>query len=325
VDHYTIIMAVGTLTDADLERAHVAGQPVEIRLASLTTPEQVEMETADADGILVTLNPLPKEIINSFGSKVRIIGRAGLGLDTIDLGAARARGIAVYHTPDYATNEVATHAVAMILATNRHLVEANTVARTEWREWRRLTPLVALHEQVIGVVGIGRIGRAVIQRVIPLAHEVVVFDPYVDTPIEGTTAVSSLDELLERCDVVTLHVPATAETETLIGPRQLAIMKRGSVLINVSRGKLVDESALATALHAGTIGAAGLDVLAEEPPSRDAPILSAPNVLLSPHFAWYSVIAERRMRTMAIDGIIDYLEGRPQRAGRLAVSPNTAE
>lgn len=319
--HYTFIMATGTLTEAGIEREHLAGQPVDIRLASLTTPEEVARETADADGILVTLNPLPSAIIERLGPGVRVIGRAGLGLDTIDLEAARRRGIAVVHTPDYATDEVATHAVAMILATNRRLFAGDDIARTDWRNWRALAPIVSLQMQTAGVVGCGRIGRAVIQRLLPLVGKILVFDPYADRLPTGTTRVETLENLLTQSDIVTLHVPATDETTALLGKREFSLMKPGATLVNVSRGKLVDEIALVEGLAAGRPGAAALDVLAEEPPGSGSPILHAPNVLLSPHFAWYSTSSEQRMRTMAVDGVMDYLEGRPQSVARLAIDP----
>lgn len=318
---YSIVMATGTLTEADVEREHLIGQPVDIRVASLATPDEVARETATADAILVTLNPLSKDHIESLGAGVRVIGRAGLGLDTIDLGAARARGIAVIHTPDYATNEVATHAIAMILATNRRLLAGDRIARTEWKNWRALSPVVSLETQTVGVIGCGRIGRAVIQRVLPLVGRVMVLDPYVDHPPGGTVKASSLESLLTESDIVTLHVPATSETTAILGEQEFSLMKTGSALINVSRGKLVDEGALVAGLAVGRPGAAALDVLAEEPPAVDSPILHAPNVLLSPHFAWYSTASEQRMRTMAVNGVMDYLEGRTQSVARLAVDP----
>ncbi len=130
-----------------------------------------------------------------------------------------------------------------------------------------------------------------------------------------------MGDLLRRSDVVTLHSPLTEETRGMIGRRELTLLKRGAVLVTVSRGALVDQEALGAALEDGQVGAAGLDVLVEEPPPPDALILRAPNVVLSPHLAWYSAASERRARTMAVDGMIDYLEGRPLRAGRLAVVP----
>ncbi len=320
---YTFVLAAGTFSDTRIEEQHLTSQSVAVRLASLSTPEDVARETVAADGVIVTTNPLPDAAISRLGPRVRIIGRAGIGLDAIDLAAAERRGIAVFHCPDYATEEVATHAVAMILALNRRVTQGDLVARHGWTGWREIAPLLPLHEQTVGVVGCGRIGRAVIQRVLPLAGAVLASDPYVATPPAGATLVP-LDDLLHRSDVVTLHSPLTPQTRHLIGQRELALMKEGAFLVNVSRGALVEQTALVEALRTGALAGAGLDVLEEEPPPADAPILTAPHVLLSPHVAWYSVASERRARTDTVDGMIAYLDGRPLHAGRLAVVPHSA-
>jgi D-3-phosphoglycerate dehydrogenase len=294
---------------------------VEIRLARLFTGEEIAEATTDADGIIVTTDPLPAAFIARLGPKVRIIARAGIGLDAIDLDAARARGIAVFHIPDYASAEVATHAVAMILALNRRIVQGDAVARTDWPGWRQLAPVIPLHEQTVGVLGCGRIGRAVIERLIPLCRSIVAFDPYVtETPL-GVHMAGSLDEVLSQSDVITLHMALTEETRSLLNEQTLRRLKPGAMVVNVSRGGLIDQAALVLALISGQVGGAALDVLEQEPPLPSDPILSAPNVILSPHFAWYSQASEQRARTMSVDGVIDYLEGRTPRAGRLAVVP----
>jgi len=315
---YAFTLAAGTLTDTSIEEEHLAGKSIRLQLASLTTPEEVERATAEADGVIVTINPLPKTLIDAFGPKVRVVGRAGIGLDSIDLEAAKERKVGVVHTPDYATDEVATHAVAMILGVNRHLVQGDAVARHEWAAWSKMAPIESLIEQTAGVVGTGRIGRAVIDRLRPLMGEIVTFDPYAPA-VEGTTPAASLDDLLRRSDVLMLHMPWTRETDRMIGKREIALLKKRAIVVNVSRGKLVDEVALARALEEGHLSGAGLDVLVNEPPAEDAPILRAPNVLLSPHFAWYTVSSERRMRTDAVDAMIDYLENQPLGTGRVAV------
>ena len=318
---YRFVMAEGTFADPEIEREHLAGEGVEMRMAPLQSAEDVVRETAEADAVIVTWNPLPKELIDRFGPKVRIIGRAGIGLDAIDLEAARERGVAVFHCPDYSTEEVATHALAMILALNRKLVAADAAARRDWMAWHHLKPVRPLSEQTAGVVGLGRIGQAVAARLRPLFGTILGFDPFVEAPPEGVRLVSSLDELLAAGDVVTLHAALTDETRGLLGRRELSRLKRGAILVNVSRGGLIEPDALVEALHEGRIGAAGIDVLASEPPGQGDPIMGAPNVLLSPHFAWYSDASERRARTLTVDGLLDYLEGRPMRGGRLVLAP----
>jgi D-3-phosphoglycerate dehydrogenase / 2-oxoglutarate reductase len=321
VSTYRFVMAEGTFDSVGVEREHLAGRPVEVTMARLATAEEIERETADADAVIVTWNPLPAELIDRLGPKLRIIARCGIGLDAIDLAAARARGLAVFHCPDYATEEVATHTLAMILALDRKLVGADAAARRDWMAWHHLKPVRPLSEQTAGVVGLGRIGRAVAERLQPLFGSVLGFDPFVESAPEGVQRVSTLDELLAASDVLTLHTALTDETRGLLGRRELSLLKLGAILVNVSRGGLIDTRALIDALHEGRIGGAGLDVLANEPPPPDDPVMGAPNVLLSPHFAWYSEASERRARTMTADGLLDYLEGRPLRGGRLAVEP----
>src|SRR5438067_5586884 len=268
-------MAEGTFADTELEREHLAGEPVEITMVPLHTAEDVARETAEADAVIVTWNPLPKGLIDCFGPKVRIIGRAGIGLDSIDLEAARERGVAVFHCPDYATEEVATHTLAMILALNRKLVAADAAARRDWMAWHHLKPVRPLSEQTAGVVGLGRIGRAMAARLVPLFGATLGFDPFVADAPEGVRLVSSLDELLAASDVVTLHSALTPETRGLLGRRELAQLKEGATLVNVSRGGLIDQDALVEALREGQIGSAGIDVLATEPPRQDDPIMEA--------------------------------------------------
>jgi D-3-phosphoglycerate dehydrogenase len=321
---YEFILATGTWTDADVEREHLADLPATVRAASLATAEEVASETRHAHGIIVSWNPLPRELVEHLGPNVRIVARAGIGLDSIDLEAARERGIAVLHTPDYATDEVATHAVALLLALARRIVDANALARRDWMAWKELGRVMPLHQQTVGVLGCGRIGRATIARLLPLVGQVLVYDPYIGEVPAGAENAESLDHLLRRSHFVMLHMPLTKETRGIIGERELGLLMPGAMIVNVSRGPLIDESALVRALHEGRVAGAALDVLEQEPPPPDAPILSAPNVILSPHFAWYSVGSERRARIMSIDGMIDYLEGRPLRGGRLAVDPRAA-
>lgn len=318
------VMAIGAAPDLEVETEFLRDEQVEVEFASLKTPDEVRRETAGADGVIVALEPLSAELIDSFQPEVKIIGRAGIGLDAIDLEAARRRGVAVFHTPDYATEEVATHAMAMILAVNRRIVEGNELARSDWEAYERLGSVIPLSEQVVGVVGLGRIGRAVVERLRLFGPRIIGVDPYLSDAPEGVSLVSGLEELLKNSDIVTLHLPLTKETRNLIGPREIELFRPGATLVNVSRGGLIDENALVDALESGRIRAA-LDVLATEPPPPDGRIVSAPNLILTPHFAWYSDASERRVRTEVLRGMLEYLRGEPLTTGRLAVDPQDSE
>lgn len=314
------VLADGPFVDPALVEPHCAAAGVELRRALLETPAAVAEATAGADGVLVVTNPLPRELIEAFAPSVRIVGRAGVGLDAIDLDAARERGVAVFHTPDYCVEEVATHTLALALGLNRKLVQGDAIVRTDWTDWRALAPVAPLSEQTVGIVGVGRIGQAVAKRFAPFVRELLAFDPWSDVELPGVRRVGELGELLAGSDVVTLHLPLTDDTHQLIDAAALARMKPTAQLVNVSRGGLIDEPALAAALREGRLAAAGLDVLAVEPPPADHPLLNAPNVLLSPHFAWYSTGSEQRVWTDTVDGMLAVLAERAPTSGRVALA-----
>lgn len=313
-----IVLAEGTFADADIESGR-AGDRAEVRVASLACPDDVALHTADADAVIVTNNPLTAEHLERFGPGVRLIARAGIGLDAIDLEAARARGLAVYHVPDYATAEVATHAVAMLLAVHRRLKEADLLARTSWREWAQLKPIVPIEEATVGILGFGRIGRAVATRLQPFARATQAFDPFAEISEPGVQSVPTLEDLAATSDIVSIHVPLTPETRGIFSKDVIGLLKPEAILINVSRGGLVDEDALVAALEGGRLAGAALDVTAEEPPPSDSPLFRAPRLLLSPHVAWYSEGAERRLRENVVDAILGYLVGEQPAVGRFAV------
>ena len=319
-----LVIAEGAFRVTDVEEAHVTGRGT-VRVARIDTPARVREATRDAQALVVSTHPLTYAHIAALGDGVRVIGRAGTGLDAIDLDAARARGVFVYHTPDYATDEVANHTLALILAVQRRIVGADRVARTDFTGWRALAPIPPLEGLVAGVVGGGRVGRAVMKRLRPLVARVVAFDPYADSMPEGVERLGSLDELVRVSDIVTLHVPLTPETRGLIGARQLQLMPAGSIIVNASRGGLIDEADLRAALEDGHLAGAALDVFATEPLPPDDPLLEAPRLLLSPHLAWYSTASERRHRTQVIDGVIALLAGDAPRTGRIAVDPRGTE
>ncbi len=319
-----LVIAQGTLPDAAVEEAHLAGRAT-VRFTRLDTPEQVRDATRDAQAVIVTTHPITAAHIAALGDQVRVIGRAGTGLDAIDLETARAKGLIVYHTPDYATVEVATHALALILAVHRRIVDADRQARVDWAGWRSIGPIPPLDELTAGVVGTGRIGRAVIDRLRPFVARIVTYDPYAPATPDGAERVDSLDEILRRSNIVTLHMPLSPATRGIIGARELALLPPGAVIVNVSRGGLINESDLCAALETGRLGGAGLDVLSSEPVRADNPILAAPRLVLSPHLGWYSSASERRVRTQVVDGVLACLEGAAPASGRIAVDPRSPE
>jgi phosphoglycerate dehydrogenase-like enzyme len=234
--------------------------------------------------------------------RLRVIARTGVGFDSIDLEAATRAGIVVTTTPGANEESVADHTLALLLGIVRHLVELNSsVRRGEWKRSSSDLP-TELHASTVGIVGFGRIGRAVARRVEAFGATVIVSDP-------ALASSCPLDELLPRVDAVTLHLPLSSETRHLIGTRELALMRSEAILINTSRGGVVDEDALVAALSSGALRGAGLDVFEEEPPVGSA-LLELPNVLLSPHIAGLSDKAARRMNEAAVRSVLNVLADR---------------
>lgn len=290
---------------ADLENDF--REQAELRWIDLSDADAVRKSTSEADAVVVTLQRLTTDIIAAFAPSVRVIGRAGVGLDTIDLATAAGRGIAVVNQPAYGAPEVATHALALVLALERRLRPSDTFVRDGWQGGLDLGGIRALDEATVGVVGGGRIGQAFAERVRPLVHEVVVYDPAPVSLPPGVDRAVSLPELLGRSHLLSLHLPLVPATRGLIGRDELLMLPPGAIVINVARGGLIDEDALAELLHSGHLAGAGLDVFETEPLPRTSPLLDAPNTLFTPHSASVSVRSAHRLSHWTIGDAIEYL------------------
>jgi D-3-phosphoglycerate dehydrogenase / 2-oxoglutarate reductase len=316
-----IAVASGSLAGIDELPAKMAGR-AEIVVGSVDSPADVAALTSDADGLAVSLQRLSADHVAALSPSVKVIGRAGVGLDTIDLEAAAARRIAVVYQPDYATHEVADQAMALMLAAQRRVVQADRLIReTGWAGGADLGPIPALQSSTAGVIGTGRIGRAMIARLTPFVRNVIGFDTFDREPAVGFTRVPDLATLLAQAQVVSLHVPLNDSTRHLIDAAELTQMQPNAVLVNVSRGGLIHERALADALHAGRLGAAGLDVFEGEPLPPDSPLRTAPNLVLSPHIAWYSAESAPRLADRTMIDLLAVAAGDPPVHGNYAVRP----
>ncbi|WP_051265630.1 2-hydroxyacid dehydrogenase [Nakamurella lactea] len=317
----TIAVADGALsTQAEIEQRY--GGQARFVTGPMDSPDSLARTAAGADAIVVTLHRLSAEHFAALPESVRVVGRAGVGLDTIDLVAADERGTAVVYQPDYATNEVADHAAAMALSAVRLIPLADRSLRTgQWASGPQLGPILDLQEVSAGIVGAGRIGRAAGRRLRPFVREVLGYDVPGTPGSDELEMVGSLPELLSRSSIVSLHVPLTPQTRGLIGADELALLPPGAVLVNVSRGGLVDEAAVAEALHSGRLGAAALDVFETEPLADDSPLRTAPNAILTPHIAWYSSASGRRLADWTVSDVIEVALGKDPQRGRLAVRP----
>ncbi|MFC0529880.1 hydroxyacid dehydrogenase [Phytohabitans kaempferiae] len=256
--------------------------------------------------------------------RLKVVGRYGVGVDNIDLDAAAEHAVTVVNTAGLNAQSVAEHAVAMMFALARRLHRQDRAVRD--RDWSARDALGGseLAGATVGVIGFGAIGRAVAAIChLGLGMRVLYHDPFRVTGADDGLAASpvSLDDLLRDSDVVTVHVPLTPRTRHLIGAARLRAMRPHALLVNVSRGDVVDEDALAAALADGTIAGAGLDVFAQEPPAASAPILSAPNTVLTPHSAALTEEAARRMSVGVATDVLAVLGGGP--AARPVPHPTT--
>ncbi len=247
--------------------------------------------------------------------ELRIVSVPGIGVDMIDVEAAKTHGVWVAHVPDGNITEVACHAVAMMLSLIRHLPFYDVAVRAGVWHYEASGPLTRPGKMTLGVVGLGKIGRLAAAYAAPVFGRIIGHDPHLADAAwpPGVARERDLATLFAASDVVTLHLPLTAETRGLIGRALLARMKPGGYLVNVSRGAIVEMPALLAALDSGQLAGAALDVLPQEPPAADDPVLKHPKVILSPHAAFYSLEADAEQRRRSVTNIIRFLEtGRPE-------------
>jgi len=286
----------------------------EVRLLPRPTADIFRAAIADADAVIVRLFPLTAETM-AIAPRLRVIGRHGAGLDNVDLTAATRRKIPVVYVPRTHALSVAEHAIMLMLALAKRLRRLDEAVRGGEFHARTQIRGMELDGKTLGVIGFGTIGRMVAEKCrAAFAMRVLAYDPYL-TPGLALQAelVTDLDGLLRESDVVTVHVPLTADTRTMLGRRQLALLKPTALVINTSRGEIVDEEALAGALHAGRIAGAAVDVYTTEPPPDDHPLLSAPNTVLTPHAAAHTEEALQRMAVSIANDVLAVLRGeRPQ-------------
>jgi D-3-phosphoglycerate dehydrogenase len=305
--------ALVTLGEPQLQAIADAGATV--RQVPCATEDDLIAAGAAADGLLVLAAPVTARVLATL-SRCRVIGRLGVGLDMIDLPAATAEGIQVTYVPAATTDEVSDHALALLLALSRRLLRLDAAVRAgNWHHLAGGQDMHRLRDQTVGVIGFGRIGAAFAGKLEALGPTVLVHDPQVpdDVVVAGGATPVGLGELLRRSDYISLHAPLMEHTRHLIGAPELASMKPTAQLINVARGPLVDQQALVAALAEGRIGGAALDVLEDEPPAPDDPLLRLDNVLLSPHAAHYSLEAIEEMLQTVVDDVIAVLQGRAPR------------
>jgi D-3-phosphoglycerate dehydrogenase len=306
----TVVITDSNLASREDERVLSDAGISVIRLQALTQDELVPALTqANPDALIVQWAQISAAVLDA-APRCRFISRLGIGYDMIDTIAATERGVAVANTPDYCIDEVAAHTVAMALWLLRGLGRYDvSVRQGSWDATGGFPPACRPADVTVGVVGLGRIGRQVAGLTRALGFGVLAVDPYAAAP-DGVQ-VTSLEDLLRRSDLVTLHAPLTSETRHLIRAETLQLMRPGGQLVNTCRGGLVDEDALAEALESGHLAGAALDVFENEPLAASSPLRALPQVLLTPHAAWYSPASLADLPVRAAEQVVDFLAGRP--------------
>lgn len=277
-------------------------------LTGLSKVELIEKLPA-YDALIIRSGTRPDAEIIAAGERLKVIGRAGIGVDNVDIEAATRHGVMVMNTPHANSVATAEQTMALMLAVARHTVPAhNSLAAGEWARSQFVG--MELDGKTLGVLGFGYIGRLVARRAQAFGMRVVAYDPYVaeETAVDLNVSLLPLANVLAQSDFITLHAVVTPETTNLINADTLAQMKNGAIIINVARGKLIDEQALAAALQRGKVAAAALDVYQKEPP-EGSPLLDLPNVLHTPHLGASTREAQDRVGSEIVEQVVDALRG----------------
>lgn len=305
-----VVVTDATFPDVAREEAACRAAGASFERLACKTAEEVAAAVKGADVAVVQFAPLTPLAIAGMASGTRAI-RYGVGYNNFDLAALNEHCVTAAYVPDYCTDEVADFTAAAILTLLRKLVPLDAqVRRGEWNVVAVTRPLPAFRETTIGFLGLGRIAQEVMRRLAAFGFRFIATDPVARA--EGVRMVN-LATLLAEADVLSLHAPATHETVGIINADALARMKPSAYLVNSARGDLVIEDALARALNTGKLAGAALDVFAVEPLAMDSPLRSAPNLMLTPHAAWYSDVAVARLQTLVADEITRALTGQPPR------------
>jgi D-3-phosphoglycerate dehydrogenase len=283
--------------------------------ARCASESDVVAAATNTDVLFVQFAKVTRKALARLNDNALVI-RYGIGLDNLDLVAARELGIKVVYVPDYATGEVADHTAALVLTALRKIFPLDrSVREGRWDPVGVARPIRGFAESTVGFVGFGRIGREVHARLQPFGFSSIVADPFVDLgKLAALNAQSvDLDTLFSTADAITLHAPLTPETRHVVDARRLGQMKSSAVVVNTARGGLIDAAALEEALRAKRIGGAALDVFEHEPLTANSGLRDLTNVILTPHAAWYSTRSAEQLQALAADELDRHLSGKPPR------------
>jgi D-3-phosphoglycerate dehydrogenase / 2-oxoglutarate reductase len=306
--------------DLDWEKEEMARRGVDFQAFQLKFAPEADViaATRDADLVVVNMVPVTPSLIAGW-EKCKLVIRHGVGYDNVNVPALKAAGIPLCYIPDYCAEEVAEQAIAMLLACGRRVVSSRKVledssAAGRW-DFRPVVPIFRMAGQTLGIIGCGRIGSLVLQKIRSFGFRILVCDPYLSEERKRELQIETVDHetLFRQSDFITIHTPLNAETRQMVNARTLALMKPTAYIVNTARGPMVDSCALAEALEKGVIAGAGIDVFDVEPPPPDFPLFRQPNAILTPHLAWYSEDAGRTIRELIVVEIDRFLAGQPPR------------
>ncbi|CAF1221923.1 unnamed protein product [Adineta steineri] len=299
-----IILLPPGFTDFSIEKNLLSSTPYELVVISDPTNLASYISNPLVVAVITSRVPITSEIIQCASPSCRVITRLGVGYDLLDIKACLQRNIVPCYVPDYGSNEVADHAVALLFAAHRRLslFHRSIVEKKIWSFGITGTNLQSLNTLNLGVIGMGRIGSRFATKMRPFVKQIFSYDPLVPS------SCTSNDEIFENCDIISLHIPLTTENYHLISSNSINRMKRRPVLINTSRGAIVDTKALIEALKSGQISYAALDVLENEP-VIDSELITLDRIQLTPHAAWYTQQSELALRTKAIEDILRVMKG----------------
>lgn len=277
-----------------------------------TTPDELKERINDADIVVVGWSHLTKDVLNS-AENLKMVAIWATTCHYVDLETARAKEIVVTHCPGYGTDAVAEHTFTLMLSLIKQLPKADKHVRSGEFDWRPFSGS-ELAGKTLGIIGTGKIGIRVAEISKAFKMQILTYDKYPNLNKAKEIGMKYVDlpTLLKESDIITLHVTLTAETENLIGKKEIAAMKDGAIIINTAQGKVINEKALIEALQSRKLTGAGLDVFGEEPPAKDNPLFNLENTILSPHSGFHTVEAIRRKTDILIDNIVKFIEGHPQ-------------
>lgn len=313
-DEFLVAQIDYNYPDSEIERNIIEQAGGRLISAHLSSPDEIIDFASGADGIIVQYALMTKPLLSQL-KKCKVISRYGIGLDNIDLNAAKELGIEVAYNPVYCVDEVSDHAAAMVLNLLRQIHYGTDLVHNGIWDFGRLAPVKASKETVIGLFGFGRIGRRFAKKISAFGYQCIGYDPYVDADVFTSFSVAkvSFEELLAQADCISVHSSLNEETRNIFNRESLGKMKKGAFIVNTARGPIIHVEDLCALLEEGHIRAAALDVLPDEPPKMNSAILRSPHLILTPHSAFYSDASVIELRKTIAEQVVEVMQGKRPR------------